>query len=240
MIRFFDREYVLMEPDFLAEPSWLVGPRIIGTVLAMDYRGASAALALSVLEAYDETEGAVHGADTQRLGHGHVYVHPYARSGMWAMDIVCGPKGRASSLLIREGIPVFGLEVMRERRMHHCVAIRDRAAGYERKIAQGPCNVGEALDIQPALDGAWLFDKPFRLYRPAEPIVDIEVGTRINVGTDAHLLWRWKWRNPPTPARAEAAPQSAADEGNEPPHPGRFRASREHRDVVRGAPRMGV
>ena len=208
MIQFLDREYVLMEPDVLAEPSWQVGPRMIGTLLAMDYRGASAALALSVLEAYDETEGAVHGAETQRLGHGHVYVHPYDRSGMLAIDIVCGPKGRASSLLIREGIPVFGLEAMARRRSTDPAAdrrIRARAKGYEKILAKGPCNVGEAFDIQPALDGAWLFDKPFRLYRPVEPIVDIEVGTRINVGTDAHLPWRWKWRNPPAPARSETA-----------------------------------
>jgi DNA-3-methyladenine glycosylase len=208
MIRFFDREYVLMEPDFLAEPSWLVGPRMIGTVLAMDYRDADAALALSVLEAYDEVEGAVHGADSQRLGHGHVYVHPYERSGMWAMDIVCGPKDRASSLLIREGIPVFGLEAMARRRGADPAAdrrIRTRAKGYEKILAKGPCAVGEALDIRPALDGAWLFDKPFRLYRPVEPIAEIEIATRINVGSDAHLPWRWSWRNPPAPSSTEAA-----------------------------------
>ncbi|KRR25280.1 hypothetical protein CQ14_09735 [Bradyrhizobium lablabi] len=200
MIEFFGKLYVPLEPDFLAAPSCEVGPRLIGSVIAMDYRGGEAAIALADLEAYDQVEGACHNHPTQRLSHGHAYVHPYHRSGMLALDLVCGPRGRASSVLIRAGIPVFGLDVMAVRRSAHPESdkiVQNRARGYERRIASGPGNVGEAFDVTMALDGAWLFDRPFRIYRPVAPITDIEPRTRVNITRDAHPLWRWKWRNPP-------------------------------------------
>ncbi|MCC8950414.1 DNA-3-methyladenine glycosylase [Bradyrhizobium sp. Arg62] len=96
MTEFLGKEYVPVEPDFFAPPSWMVAPRLIGCVLCMDYRGASIAMALSATEAYDQCEGAFHGTDTQFLSHGHAYVHLYARCKMWAMDFVCAPRGMAA------------------------------------------------------------------------------------------------------------------------------------------------
>lgn len=205
MIRFLDRDYVPIEPDFLAPPSWMVAPRLIGCVLCMDYRGAEIAIALSDLEAYDQSEGACHCADTQRLEYGHAYVHEYTRSGMLALDLVCAPKGHASSVLVRAGIPLIGIEAMAVRRSVHPAAdrrVRNRTKGYEKWLAYSPCTVGEALDVTPALNGAWLFEKPFRIYRPVDPVVDIVPDARVNVGKDADLPWRWTWRNPPSCAVA--------------------------------------
>lgn len=200
MIEYFGTQYVPVEPDFFAPLSFEVAPRLIGCVLSMDYRGGDVAIGLSDLEAYDEIEGAFHDAPSQRLAHGHAYVHPYRRSKMWAIDLVCGPKGHGSSVLIRAGIPLVGLEIMAARRSRDPAAdriVRSRAKGYEKRISHGPCAVGEALDVQPALDGAWLFEKPFRIYRPVKAIADIDIGKRLNITKDAQLPWRWKWRNPP-------------------------------------------
>ncbi|CUT09703.1 DNA3methyladenine glycosylase II EC 32221 [Bradyrhizobium sp.] len=208
MIEYFGKQYVPIQPDFFAPPSFEVAPRLVGCVLRMDYRGGDVAIGLSDLEAYDEIEGAFHGAPSQRLADGHAYVHPYRRSKMWAIDLVCGPKGRGSSVLIRAGIPLLGLEIMAARRSRDPAAdriVQARAKGYEKRIAHGPCAVGETLDIQPALDGAWLFEKPFRIYRPVEPITDIDIGRRLNITRDAELPWRSKWRNPPLPLPAQAA-----------------------------------
>lgn len=208
MTEFFGKQYVPMEPHFLAPPSFEVAPRLIGCVLRMDYRGGDVAIALADLEAYDETERAFHAEPSQYLSYGHAYVHLYRRSKMWAMDLVCGPASCGSSVLIRAGIPLVGLDVMAARRSRDPAAdriVRTRAKGYEKRISHGPCAVGEALDIQPALDGAWLFDKPFSLYRPVQPITAIDIRTRVNITRDAHLPWRWRWRNAPSPQVPMAA-----------------------------------
>lgn len=208
MVEYLGKEYVAVEPDFLASPSFEVAPRLIGCVLHHDNRGEDVAIALSEVEAYDESDRASHDAPSQLLPHGHVYIHPYARSGMWAMDLVCGAEGQGSSVLIRAAIPVLGIDIMAARRSADPTADRDirtRAMGFEKKICNGPCSVGEALGIYPLLDGASLFRPPFRIYRPVDPIDDLINGVRINITKDADRPWRWKWRNPPVPSTTQAA-----------------------------------
>nr|WP_233286185.1 DNA-3-methyladenine glycosylase [Bradyrhizobium brasilense] len=110
--------------------------------------------------------------------------------------------------MIAGGIPLVGIEAMATRRSADPDAnrlVRDRAKGHEKYLAYSPCTVGESCDIQPALDGAWLFDSPFRIFRPVEPITDIEIRPRVNVTKDAHLPWRWTWRNPPSPQTEKLA-----------------------------------
>jgi DNA-3-methyladenine glycosylase len=84
--------------------------------------------------------------------------------------------------------------------------IRARAPGYERRLCDGPCKVGEALGLYPQLDGASLFEPPFRILRPINPVTSLLNGPRINVSKDADRAWRWghpnyrEWLSAPFPS----------------------------------------
>ena len=75
---------------------------------------------------------------------GHLYV--YFSYGMrWCVNIVCGPAGTASAVLLRAGRVVEGYDLARQRRP---------AARVDRDLARGPARLAAALGIDGALDGA--------------------------------------------------------------------------------------
>ena len=91
---------------------------------------------------------------------GHLYV--YFSYGMHhAANIVCGPDGTASGVLLRAGEVVAGLELARSRRGPR---IRDR------DLARGPGRLAQALALTLADGGADVFgDGPVRLVLDAYP-----------------------------------------------------------------------
>lgn len=192
MPEYFGKKYVPVEKEFFADASFEVAPRLIGCILHHDSRGKHVAMMIVEAEAYDQNDRAAHQDPTQLLPHGHIYVHPYRN--MWAIDLVCDTEGHGSSVLLRAAVPVVGLDIMIERRAADEgaeSAIRNRKAGFERKLCKGPCNLGEALGLYEALDGASLFKPPFQMLRPEEPITTLLNGPRANITRDTHLLWRW-------------------------------------------------
>ena len=92
------------------------------------------------------------------------------------LNVVCGPDGEASAVLIRALEPVTGLERMRER--------RGPTAGADMRMAAGPARACEALDIDRSLSGHYLL-QPGRLWlagdtkTPADD--EIVAGPRIGV-----------------------------------------------------------
>jgi DNA-3-methyladenine glycosylase len=75
---------------------------------------------------------------------GHVYV--YFTYGMhWCMNLVCGPAGSASAVLIRAGEVVVGSELAANRRP---------AASSARDLARGPARLTVALAVDKGYDGA--------------------------------------------------------------------------------------
>ena len=84
---------------------------------------------------------------------GHLYV--YFSYGMhWAANIICGPEGLASGVLLRAGEVVDGMELARAR--------RGRAS--DRDLARGPGRLTQALGITAEHKGAYLLDGgPLRL-----------------------------------------------------------------------------
>lgn len=192
MTKYLGKTYVPVEQDFFAGPSYEVAPRLIGCVLHHENRGEHVAVKIVETEAYDQNDRAAHQAPSQLLPHGHVYVHPYR--DMWAIDLICEAAGYGSSVLLRAAVPVIGLDIMVARRGTDERAdrtIRERKPGYETKLCKGPCNLGEALGLYEALDGASLFKPPFRILRPVEPVTTLLNGPRANITRDTHLLWRW-------------------------------------------------
>jgi DNA-3-methyladenine glycosylase len=113
---------------------------------------------------------------------------------MPCLNLVCGTEGFGSAVLIRAGRPIIGIDAMAERRSAHLSSdrtIRERAPGFERKLCNGPSELGEALGLYALLDGASLFKPPFRVLRPTGSSPALLNGPRINISKDADRPWRW-------------------------------------------------
>ncbi|MEV1289326.1 DNA-3-methyladenine glycosylase [Micromonospora sp. NPDC049679] len=114
------------------------------------------------------------------------YTYVYFTYGMhWCMNVVTGPEGEASAVLLRAGEVVDGLDVARARR----TAVR-----RDLDLARGPARLCAALGLDGAAYGLYLLgDGPVRLRPPAEPVPAeaVAAGPRVGV-TGAHdRPWRF-------------------------------------------------
>jgi DNA-3-methyladenine glycosylase len=135
---------------------------------------------------------------------GHAYV--YFTYGMhWCMNVVCGPSGLASAVLLRAGAVVDGLSLARARRGE---SVR------ERDLARGPARLCAALGIDRAAYGADLLDpdSPVRLLPAVVPVPaeSVHCGPRVGV-TGAHdVPWRyWTAGDPTVSAYRRHVPRAA-------------------------------
>ena len=121
---------------------------------------------------------------------GHLYV--YFTYGMhFCMNIVCGPPGRPSAVLLRAGEIVAGAETARVRRA---------AAGKpDRELARGPARMCQALGIDREQNGVDLFDPaaPVRLL-PGSHDGLVETGPRVGLREAADHPWRFWISGDPT------------------------------------------
>ncbi|MFF3866683.1 DNA-3-methyladenine glycosylase [Micromonospora sp. NPDC001898] len=122
---------------------------------------------------------------------GHAYV--YFTYGMhWCMNVVTGPDGEASAVLLRAGEVVDGLDVARARRA---------AARRDIDLARGPARLCAALGIDRATYGVDLLGDGSVRLRPADvPVPDraVAAGPRVGV-TGAHdMPWRFWIAEDPT------------------------------------------
>ena len=167
-----------------------LAPALLGAVLVHDAPSGRVAVRLTEVEAYagghDPASHAFRGPTPRNAvmfgPGGHAYV--YFTYGMhYCVNLVCGPAGQASAVLLRAGEVVEGLDVARSRR----VGARDR------DLARGPARLTMALGIDRAFDGADVTtaDSPLRVLR-GEGVRDevVRRGPRVGVSTAAELPWR--------------------------------------------------
>jgi DNA-3-methyladenine glycosylase len=122
----------------------------------------------------------------------------------WCANIVCGPVGVATAVLLRAGEVVEGLETARERRP---------PAQRDRDLARGPARLASALAIGPDDNGADLCTPGSGLrLRPARSQVDPETirrGPRVGVsgvgGDGVAFPWRLWLDGDPTVSSYKAA-----------------------------------
>ncbi|WP_442934429.1 DNA-3-methyladenine glycosylase [Micromonospora sp. CPCC 205546] len=133
---------------------------------------------------------------------GHAYV--YFTYGMhWCVNVVTGPDGEASAVLLRAGEVVDGVEAARVRRP---------AVRRDVDLARGPARLCAALGVDRSAYGQWLLgDGPVRL-RPADvpvPAEAVAAGPRVGV-TGAHdVPWRfWIAGDPTVSAYRRHVPRS--------------------------------
>jgi DNA-3-methyladenine glycosylase len=111
---------------------------------------------------------------------GHLYV--YFTYGMhFCCNVVCGPEGRASAVLLRAGEIVDGLAQARQRRP---------AARLDRDLARGPARLCQALGIDRDRNGHDLSLPPLTL-ELGGPTDAVRTGPRVGLRAAADRPWRF-------------------------------------------------
>ncbi|GIJ22803.1 DNA-3-methyladenine glycosylase [Micromonospora lutea] len=122
---------------------------------------------------------------------GHAYV--YFTYGMhWCMNVVTGPEGEASAVLLRAGEVVDGLDVARARRP---------SVRRDVDLARGPARLCAALGIDRSVYGHYLLgDGPVRLHPPSAPVPPelVSAGPRVGVTGAYDVPWRFWVTGDPT------------------------------------------
>ncbi len=176
----------------LSGPVLDVAPRLLGATL----RHGEVAVRLTEVEAYDGAEDPgshAYRGRTERNGvmfgpPGHLYV--YFTYGMHhCANVVCGPEGVASAVLVRAGEVVDGLDLARVR----------RRTARDRDLARGPARLAQALGLDLDHGGADLVCGPVRLELASEPAAArVEAGPRVGLRLAADRPWRFWLAGEPT------------------------------------------
>lgn len=181
----------------LAGPAWEVAPRLLGCELIRDIRtdgGVKTIRAWIVeTEAYDQSDAASHShkgrtprTDVMFGPPGFLYV--YFTYGMhYCCNVVTGPPGHGSAVLIRAAEPLEGQDVM----------LANRQAGrttrlFAHDITNGPAKLCQAFGIDRTMNGHDLRQPPLRLLvRPPVPPAAIVQTARIGISRAKDVPWRF-------------------------------------------------
>lgn len=183
---------------FLNRPAEEVAPRLLGCILEREHRGQLLRGKIVETEAYAQTDAASHSyrgrtprTDIMFGSSGHLYV--YFTYGMhYCMNVVCGPAGEGSAVLIRAIEPLEGEAYMQ--------ANRGDKTGLE--LTNGPAKVCQALGVDKAQNGHNLQEAPFRLIaQPPQPHAAIVHTTRIGISRAKDAPWRFYLRGNPYVSR---------------------------------------
>jgi DNA-3-methyladenine glycosylase len=147
----------LLPRAFFDRPATQVAPDLLGCVFWSAGSSGRVAVRLVEVEAYEgEADPASHAYRGQTARNavmfgppGHAYV--YFTYGMhYCVNLVCGPGGRPSAVLLRAGQVIEGIELAMARRP---TGTTRPGRQRERDLARGPARLCQALGIDRSLDG---------------------------------------------------------------------------------------
>ncbi len=119
---------------------------------------------------------------------GRLYV--YFSYGMhWCANIVTGPEGQASAVLLRAGEVVDGVELARAR----------RPGARDRDLCRGPARLTKTLDLDGSVLGVDVLDagSPVRLL-PGDAGGEVASGPRVGLSAGQLTPWRFWLAEEPT------------------------------------------
>ncbi len=206
-----------MDRAFFDRPVLEVATGLLGRVLSRTTDEGTVAVRLTEVEAYaGELDPASHcyrgmtARNAVMFGEpGHAYV--YFTYGMhFCVNLVCGPDGTASAVLLRAGEIVEGAELARARRNGSPV----------RDLARGPARLCQALGIARELNGADVCVPGELMIHEGAPVPAplVRSGPRTGVSSAHDTPWRF-WvegdpsvspyrRHVPRNRRRTAAPEA--------------------------------
>ncbi|QCB98213.1 DNA-3-methyladenine glycosylase [Arthrobacter sp. PAMC25564] len=197
--------------ELLSRDARQVAPLLLGAVLTHEGPEGTVSVRITEVEAYLGPHDSLHpdpGSHTFRGATarnapmfgpaGHLYV--YFSYGMHhCANIVCGPAGVASALLLRAGEVIAGQELALARRP---------TSKSAKDLASGPARLASVLGLTTADSGRDALGAPFRLELPAVPPAAVSSGPRVGVSGDGgtgDYPWRFWLTGDPTVSRYKAA-----------------------------------
>jgi DNA-3-methyladenine glycosylase len=176
----------------LERPALEVAPLLLGAVV----RRGEVAVRLTEVEAYmgEDDPGSHAGRGSTPRSEvmfgpsGRLYV--YFTYGMHhCANVVCGPEGTASAVLLRAGEVIEGVDVARKR----------RGTMVDRELARGPARLCSALGIRLIDNRTVLRDGPvtLTLSDPVDPSL-VSTGPRVGLRLAADRPWRFWITGEPT------------------------------------------
>jgi DNA-3-methyladenine glycosylase len=197
--------------ELLSGDARSIAPLLLGSVLSHNSHEGTVAVRITEVEAYMGPGDSLHpdpGSHTFRgptarnapmFGPaGHLYV--YFTYGMhYCANIVCGPAGTASGVLLRAGEVVEG---------RHLAHVRRPTSKSPLDLASGPARLATALALTTADSGRDVLAEPFGLRLPGVPAAAISTGPRVGVSGDggsADYPWRFWLPGDATVSRYKAA-----------------------------------
>lgn len=178
----------MSEFDFLQESAEVVAPRLLGCELVRQIDGRRTTVKIVETEAYHQSDAASHSyrGQTPRTSvmfgpPGHLYV--YFTYGMhYCCNIVTGPIGEGSAVLIRAVEPLSGADLLTVNR-----------PGFDNySLTNGPAKLCQALLIDKHLNGHDLAKAPLRLKINA-PVAANQIVQTTRVGISRAQAVRWRF-----------------------------------------------
>jgi DNA-3-methyladenine glycosylase len=170
--------------ETLAGPVEQVAPRLLGARL----RHAGVTIRLTEVEAYAGPADPGSHAYRGRTARNAVMFGPagrlytYFTYGMHVCaNVVCGPEGDPSAVLLRAGEVVDGLETARSRRL----------GSSDRDLARGPARLCQALGITLADNGADLTGRGPVTLEPDGVVDQVSAGPRVGLRGAPERPWRF-------------------------------------------------
>jgi DNA-3-methyladenine glycosylase len=169
----------------------VVARALLGCWVVTDRPAGRVAVRLTEVEAYSgegqDPASHAHRGPTPRAEimfgpPGKLYVY-FSYGVHWCANVVVGPSGRGSAVLLRAGEVVVGEELAHSRRP---------AARAARDLARGPARLTQALAIGPDDRGADLLHpgSAVRLHRGPAPS-SVSAGPRVGISQATELPWRF-------------------------------------------------
>ena len=180
--------------SFLKGRAGEVAPQLLGCIIEREIGDVRLLVRIVETEAYDQTDVASHSykGQTNRTkvmfgAAGHLYV--YFTYGMhYCCNIVVGPTGHGSAVLIRAVEPIEGRDKM--------ALSRSGRSGVE--LSNVPAKLCQALAIDKALNGHDLRRPPLQLIaQPKLPDRQVVQTTRIGISRGRDAAWRFYIRGNP-------------------------------------------
>jgi DNA-3-methyladenine glycosylase len=194
------------ERSRLSGEAYEVAPMLLGWIISHRSDAGTVTVALTEVEAYaGESDPASH-AYRGRSPRNSVMFGPagflycYFTYGMhWCCNVVTGPDGKASAVLLRAGRVVEGVDLARTRR-------GERVS--ELSLARGPANLAQALGLGREQNGADLLSGGTVSLSPGSVSGQVSSGPRVGISVAHETPWRFWLTGEPSVSAYKRSPKA--------------------------------